>query len=69
MGAEVLQHVKDGIEPKMLDSTLAVTVDGHPQVLENNMLSQRYESNVPQFLLLWEHFSNMRSVCLFTDLP
>ena len=47
MGAEVLQHVEDGFKPEVLDAALAVAVDGHPQVLENNTLGQGGQSNIP----------------------
>ena len=33
MDAEVLQHVKDGVEPHVLDPTLTVRIDRHPDVL------------------------------------
>lgn len=45
----MLQHIKDGLKPKVLDTALAVAVDGHPQVLENRMLGQSNESNVPKY--------------------
>lgn len=33
MDPEVLQHVEDGLEPKVLDPALTVLVQGQPQVL------------------------------------
>ena len=43
----MLQHVEDGFKPEVLDAALAVAVDGHPQVLENNTLGQGGQSNIP----------------------
>lgn len=38
--SEVLQHVKDGLEPKVLHSTLAVLVQGQTEVLWGTKQSQ-----------------------------
>ena len=72
MGAEVLQHIKDGLKPKVLDTALAVAVDGHPQVLENRMLGQSNESNVPKYqcVCVCVRFLTVSPIyLLFIDLP
>ena len=36
MCAEMFEHVKDSLKPQVLHAALSLTVDGHPQVLQED---------------------------------
>lgn len=52
MGVEVPQHVKDRLEPQMLDMALAVTVQRQAEVLRAQI--RTVSSGVPGWLPAWQ---------------
>lgn len=52
VGAEVLQHVKDRLEPQVLNSTLSIAVYGHSQVLQQNFKHVNRTTHMGNFIAI-----------------
>lgn len=68
VNTEVLQHVKDGLKPKVLHSTLTILVQGQTEMLQGTEQSQTNKVNVQCFLenvtrlMSWEML-NIQLLC------
>lgn len=67
MNPEVLQHVKDGLEPKVLHPTLTVLVQRQTQMLEDGegqrstQVTAKHDILSPTFMLTFLNNSNFLS--------